>query len=94
MTFTFESLVVVNLARRVGPWSLIPLEDGLYALVDADVLLFGLHHPNPLLPHLVNYTEYVDYVAVPQRQGQQYPVQGYERTGSTDSSTATDAIKN
>ena len=34
-------------------------------LMDADVLLFSLDHPHSLLPHLVDDTEYVHHVVLP-----------------------------
>ena len=43
-------------------------------LVNADVLLLGLHHPHPLLPHLVHDPEDVDHVVLP--DALQDPVDG------------------
>ena len=33
-------------------------------LVDADILLFGLDHPDTLLPHLVDNAKNVDYIVL------------------------------
>ena len=33
--------------------------------MDADVLLLSLHHPHPLLPHLVDDAKDVDHVVFP-----------------------------
>ena len=43
---------------------LLALQHGEEALVDADVLLLGLHHPHALLAHLVDDAEDVHHVAV------------------------------
>lgn len=39
-------------------------QDRQQALVDADVLLLGLHHPDSLLAHLVDDAEDVDAVVL------------------------------
>ena len=39
-------------------------QDRQQALVDADVLLLGLHHPDSLLAHLVDDAEDVDTVVL------------------------------
>jgi len=55
-------------------------------LMDANVLLFGLHHPHPFLSHRVHDPVHV-YVIVHLRrvvERLQNPVQGYERTGTSD----------
>ena len=43
--------------------------------MNADVLLLSLHHPHPLLPHLVHDAEDVHHVVLP--DALQDPVQGY-----------------
>ena len=58
-----EPLVVVDLVRMVR-LVLAAFEDGKKALVDANVLLLSLHHPDPLLSHLVDDAEDVDTVVL------------------------------
>ena len=50
---------------RVTLVILLALQHGEQTLVDADVLLLRLHHPHPLLPHLVDDPEDVDHVVLP-----------------------------
>ena len=59
--FTFEGSVGMNLhSPAIHAQPLQALPDHHKALVDADVLLFVLHHTGPLPPHLVDDTEDVD----------------------------------
>ena len=44
---------------------LLALEHAEEALVDADVLLLRLHHPHPLLPHLVHDAVNVNNIIFP-----------------------------
>lgn len=67
-------VVVVVVRRR----QVLPLEHGHEALVDADVLLLGLHHPDALAAHGVHHAEHVQAVGV-RRQLLQRAVQRDER---------------
>ena len=58
-----KTLVVVDLVRMVR-LILTAFEDGKQALVDADVLLLSLDHPDSLLAHLVDDAEDVDAVVL------------------------------
>ena len=53
-------------------------------LMDADVLLFSLNHPNSLLPHLVHDPEDVDHVVLP--DSLQNPVDGNHGSWSANPS--------
>ena len=59
-----EGLVVVQLQGEPLV-VLLALEDAEEALVDADVLLLRLHHPHPLLPHLVHDSKNVNNIVFP-----------------------------
>ena len=60
----------------------------LFYLVNADVLLFCLHHPNPLFPHLINYSKNVDDVGP--KDCLQDSVEGDEGSGASHSGWAVD----
>ena len=59
-----EALVVVHLQGEPLV-VLLALEHAEEALVDADVLLLRLHHPHPLLPHLVHDAVNVNNIIFP-----------------------------
>lgn len=46
---TFESLIVMNLSWRSS--GILSLQNGQETLMDADILLLRLNHPDPLFPH-------------------------------------------
>ena len=59
-----EALVVMHLQGE-SLIMLLALEHAEEALVDADVLLLSLHHPHPLLPHLIHDAVHVNNIVFP-----------------------------
>lgn len=78
---TFEPLVVMDFSgRRLVVFA---LQNGQKALVNADVLLFRLDHPDPLFAHAPDDTENVDRVR-PVVERLQNPIQGDESARTSD----------
>jgi hypothetical protein len=84
-TLTFETLILVDFSRGAG--QLLPLQDRQQALVDTNVLLLGLDHPNALFTHRVDYAENVDVVGYEDLL--QDAIQADEGTGATHAGAAT-----
>lgn len=83
---TLESLIVVNLSRRAS--HVLALQHRQKTLVYANVLLLGLDHPHPLLPHRPHYTKYVHVLG--HQDLLQYSVQRDERAATPDPRAAMD----
>jgi hypothetical protein len=83
---TFETLILVDFSRGAG--QLLPLQDRQQALVDTNVLLLGLDHPNALFTHRVDYAENVDVVGYEDLL--QDAIQADEGTGATHAGAAVD----
>jgi hypothetical protein len=81
----FETLILVDFSRGAG--QLLPLQDRQQALVDTNVLLLGLDHPNALFTHRVDYAENVDVVGYEDLL--QDAIQADEGTGATHAGAAT-----
>ena len=56
--------------------------------MDADILLFGLNHPDTLLAHLVDNAKNVDYIVL--SDALQDPIQGNEGAAPANPGTATE----
>jgi len=71
---------------RVSLIVFLALQDRQKTLVNANVLLLSLHHPNSFFSHLVHNTKYVHHVVF--SNSLKNSIKGYEGTRSSNSRTA------
>lgn len=83
---TFKSLIVMYLSR--WPSGILALQHSQEALVDANILLLRLDHPNPLLPHRPDDPKDVDVFRY--QYLLQYSVESDEGTTATHTGAAMD----